>query len=93
MDYTIPKTEIGCYIDEKFVRTGLTTNAMKLFLDYCFNHFKFKKLFLRTHQSNKAAQILSEKCGFEKEGVIRMDYKTTSGEMVDLIYYSKLNAK
>jgi RimJ/RimL family protein N-acetyltransferase len=92
LDWTIPKTEIGCYTDENFAGKGITTEAMKLFVDYCFNHFKFKKIFLRTHSSNKAAQILAEKCGFEIEGNIRMDYKTTSGLIVDLIYYGKLNS-
>lgn len=93
LDWTIPKTEIGCYTDVKFAGKGLTTKAMKLFLDYCFEHFGFKKIFLRTHHTNKAAQTLAEKCGFEKEGNIRMDYKTTSGEIVDLIYYGRLNDK
>jgi RimJ/RimL family protein N-acetyltransferase len=93
LDWTIPKTEIGCYTDGKFAGKGLTTKAMKLFLDYCFVHFEFKKIFLRTHHRNKAAQIVAEKCGFEKEGNIRMDYKTTSGEIVDLIYYGKLKGK
>ena len=60
-------------------------------MDYCFDYFQFKKIFLRTHHTNKSAQAIAEKCGFEKEGVIRMDYKTTSGEIVDLIYYGKLN--
>lgn len=93
LDWTIPKTEIGCYTDKKFAGKGLTTKAMKLFLEYCFDHFEFKKIFLRTHHSNKPAQVLAEKCGFEKEGNIRMDYKTTSGEIVDLIYYGRLNQK
>ena len=38
----------------------------------------------------KLTPELLEKCGFEKEGLIRRDYKTTSGELVDLIYYGKL---
>jgi RimJ/RimL family protein N-acetyltransferase len=91
IDWSIPKTEIGCYTDEDYAGKGMTTKAMKLFIDYCFDYFKFKKIFLRTHHTNKSAQIIAEKCGFEKEGVIRMDYKTTSGEIVDLIYYGKLN--
>ncbi len=92
LDWSIPKAEIGCYTDETFAGKGITTKAMRLFLDYCFEHFKFKKIFLRTHHTNKAAQTLAEKCGFEKEGNIRMDYKTTSGEIVDLIYYGRLNS-
>lgn len=91
IDWSIPKTEIGCYTDEKYAGKGITKEAMQLFIDYCFDHFAFKKIFLRTHHSNKAAQILAEKCGFEIEGTIRMDYKTTSGEIIDLIYYGRLN--
>ena len=87
LDWTIPKTEIGCYTDEEFAGKGLTTKAMKHFLEYCFEHFEFKKIFLRTHYSNKAAQAIASKCGFEIEGTIKMDYKTTSGEIVDLMYY------
>lgn len=90
IDWTIPKTEIGCYTDQHFAGQGITTRAMQLFLDYCFAHFEFKKIFLRTHYSNTAAQLVAEKCGFQLEGTIRMDYKTTSGEIVDLMYYGKL---
>ncbi|WP_428740523.1 GNAT family N-acetyltransferase [Tenacibaculum sp.] len=91
IDWSIPKAEIGCYTDQKLAGTGLTSKTMKLFLKYCFEYFEFKKIFLRTHYSNKAALALAKNCGFEKEGVIRMDYRTTSGEIVDLQYYGLLN--
>jgi len=90
VDWSIPKTEMGCYTDKDFAGKGITSKATKHFITYCFKEFEFKKIFLRTHKSNKAAQAIAEKCGFEKEGVIRMDYKTTSGELIDLIYYGKL---
>ncbi|TJY35944.1 GNAT family N-acetyltransferase [Pontimicrobium aquaticum] len=93
IDWTIPKTEIGCFTDKKISGKGITTKAIKTFLDYSFNHFKFKKIYLRTHHSNKAAQTLAEKCGFELEGIIRMDYKTTSGKIIDLMYYGLINNK
>jgi len=91
LDWTIPKTEIGCYTDEQFAGKGLTTKAMNHFLNYCFDYFEFKKIFLRTHHSNKAAISLAYNCGFEIEGTIRMDYKTTSGEILDLIYFGLLH--
>ena len=90
LDWSIPKTEIGCYTDEKIAGKGMTTKAMKLFVDFCFERFNFKKIYLRTHKSNKAAQTVAEKCGFELEGTIRMDYITTAGEIVDLLYYGRL---
>jgi RimJ/RimL family protein N-acetyltransferase len=91
IDWNIPKTELGCYIDEDYSGKGISAKAISTFCDYCFEEFRFKKLYLRTHHSNKAAIRIAEKCGFEKEGVIRRDYKTTSGELVDLIYYGKLS--
>lgn len=90
IDWNIPKTEMGSYIDSDYAGKGITTKAFSLFCDYCFSEYNFKKLFLRTHHSNKAAIAVAEKCGFEREGVIRCDYKTTSGELVDLIYFGLL---
>ncbi len=91
IDWNILKSELGCYIDEDYANKGITTKAFCLFCDFCFTEYKFKKLFLRTHHSNTSAKIVAEKCGFEIEGIIRRDYKTTSGEIIDLIYYGRLN--
>ena len=90
IDWSIPKAELGCYIDESYANKGISSKALVTFTNYCFNEFQFKKLFLRTHQSNVSARRIAEKCGFEIEGTIRRDYKTTSGQLVDLIYYGKL---
>ena len=90
IDWNIPKAELGCYTDERYAGKGITSKAFSLFVDYCFHHFGFAKLFLRTHESNAAAQKLAEKSGFQIEGKIRKDYKTTKGEVVDLIYYGKV---
>ncbi|MEO5776215.1 MAG: GNAT family protein [Flavobacterium sp.] len=90
IDWNIPKAELGCYTDENYAGKGITSKAFSLFTDYCFNHYGFAKLFLRTHESNFAAQKLAEKAGFQIEGRICKDYKTTKGEVVDLIYYGKI---
>ncbi len=91
IDWKIPKAELGSYTDLQYAGTGLTSKAFKHFVDYCFSEFQFKKLFLRTHEGNIAARKLAEKTGFEIEGRIRRDYVTTSGEIVDLIYYGKIS--
>jgi RimJ/RimL family protein N-acetyltransferase len=91
IDWNIPKSEVGCYIDERYAGKGLVTKAFGLFCDFCFTEFNFSKLFLRTHHSNSSARRVAEKCGFEIEGTIRRDYKTSSGALVDLIYYGRLN--
>lgn len=90
IDWNIPKAELGCYTDEQYAGKGITSKAFSLFVDYCFDHYGFAKLFLRTHESNVAAQKLADKAGFQIEGKIRKDYKTTKGEVVDLIYYGRI---
>lgn len=91
IDWNIPKAEMGSYIDKDFAGKGVGIKAFQLFCDYCFETYGFRKLFLRTHASNTAAKRIAESCGFQQEGIIRCDYKTTSGELVDLIYYGRLN--
>lgn len=90
IDWSIPKSEMGCYMDETFASKGIASKAFGIFCKYCFEEFGFQKLFLRTHETNTAAKKLAEKNGFQVEGILRRDYKTTSGTLVDLIYYGKL---
>ncbi|HRD07281.1 MAG: GNAT family protein [Saprospiraceae bacterium] len=91
IDWNIPKAELGLYIDKAYAHRGIASKAFGLFCDFCFKEYKFQKLFLRTHHSNEFARKVAEKCGFEIEGTIRKDYKTTAGEIVDLIYYGRVN--
>ena len=90
IDWNIPKAEIGFYIDAQYAGKGITTQALAYLVQYAFQAYGFQKMFLRTHESNFAAQKVAEKCGFEIEGKLRREYKTTSGEIVDLLYYGKL---
>lgn len=91
IDWSIPKAELGYFMDEKYTGKGLATNTVNLVINYLFNELRFVKLFLRIHEQNKSSRRLAEKCGFITEGIIRKEYKTTSGKIVDLMYYGKIN--
>ena len=90
IDWSIPKTELGCYIDLDYENKGITSMVMKAFIEICFTEYQFEKIFFRTHTSNHPVHRIAEKCGFTIEGTLRKDYKTTSGELVDLVYYGML---
>lgn len=93
IDWNIPKAELGFFIDENYSGKGISTKAINCISEYLLNKLKFNKLLLRIHQSNKSSQSVAEKCGFELEGIIKNDYKTTKGEIVDLLYYGKISCK
>lgn len=90
IDWIIPKAELGCFMDKDYAGQGIARQALQLVTAHLFETMGFNKLFLRTHQSNNAAIALAEQCGFEQEGIIRRDYKTTKGELVDVLYYGLL---
>jgi len=87
IEWSVPKTEIGYFIDVQYAGKGIGSKALEVFCNHCFSEYGFEKLFLRTHESNLPARRIAEKCGFEIEGTIRKDYKTSSGELVDVLYY------
>jgi ribosomal-protein-serine acetyltransferase len=91
IDWNIPKAELGYYIDAAYEGKGIATKATSLIVDHCFNELKLTKLLIRTHQKNLSSIKVAEKNGFKLEGIIRKDYKTTNGELVDLLYYGKCN--
>jgi len=91
VDWSIPKAELGYYIDSAYSGKGIVSRATGMIIDYCFTQKAFNKLFIRTHRANTASIKVAEKNGFKLEGTIRKDYKTTSGELVDLLYYGLLN--
>ena len=90
IDWTIPKTQIGFYIDEAYEGKGIISKAISKIIEYCFDEKGFEKLFMHIHPENLAAKKVAENCGFELEGTIRKDYKTPSGKLVDLLYYGKV---
>ena len=87
IDWNIPKAEVGYFIDAGYKRKGISGKALNLLIDFAAKELGMRKLLIRTHTANVAAKALAEKCGFTEEGIIRSDYKTSKGELVDLVYY------
>lgn len=87
VDWSVPKAELGYYIDKKYEGKGIITKALSRIIDFCFKELKLEKLYIRTHQENISSRKVAERNGFIPEGTIRKDYKTTEGRLVDLLYY------
>lgn len=90
IDWDIPKGELGAFIDKDFEGKGIITHYGNILIDQIVAEHGFKKLFCRAAPQNKRSIQVVERIGFELEGTLRRDYKTTRGELVDLNYYGKL---
>lgn len=90
IDWNIPKAELGAFIDKKFEGKGIITNYINFLIDKIVEEHQFKKLLCRIAPENKRSIQVAINCGFELEGMIRRDYRTSKGRLVDLNYYGKI---
>jgi RimJ/RimL family protein N-acetyltransferase len=90
IDWNIPKAELGAYMDAAHQGQGLASKALEAITRYGFDVLKFDKLLIRTHAGNTGARRVIMKNGYELEGTVRKDYRTTAGVVVDLLYYGKV---
>jgi len=90
IDWNVPKAELGAFIDNTYESKGVITKASALVVDYLIKKYQFKKLLCRANSRNKGSISVILKNGFELEGTIRNDYRTTKGEIVDLNYYGRV---
>ncbi len=90
IDWNVPKAEIGYFIASNYEGKGIISKAMGNVIEYLVDTYKFKKLLCRVGSKNQGSINVAIKNGFQLEGTIRNDYRTTKGEIVDLIYYGKV---
>lgn len=90
IDMNVPKAELGSFIDTNYEGKGIVTEATRLVMEHIVERYKFVKLLCRAGSRNKGSIAVILKNGFELEGTIRRDYKTTKGEVVDLNYYGRI---
>ena len=90
VDWNVPKVEIGAFIDSEFEGYGIISKIGTQLIDLMVKQFQFKKVYCRAAAENERSIKAILNYGFELEGTLRRDYKTTSGRLVDLKLYGKL---
>lgn len=90
IEWSVPKAEIGYFIDQKCSGRGIISEALGHVIEMVVAEFGFRKLLCRVNSGNLASIRVAVKNGFELEGTIRNDYVTTSGKPVDLDYYGRV---
>lgn len=79
-----------CLGEKQYKRRGIAKTAVKLLIDYAFNHLNLKKVYLNVDADNIAACYLYEKSGFVCEGYFKQDM-FHRGQYIDRKRYSILS--
>jgi RimJ/RimL family protein N-acetyltransferase len=81
--------EIGYWLSEKHWGKGITTEAVKILVDYGFTHRKWIRIHAGIFSTNPASMKVLEKCGFNREAIFRKSVKK-DGKLLDEHVYSIL---
>lgn len=90
MDWTIPKAELAYFISSEYEGRGMMSEAIRRACVHAFSDLGMNKLFMRISPANPASRRVAEKCGFEKEGLIRADFRNSDGQLTDVEYWGRI---
>ncbi|MBQ0138176.1 MAG: GNAT family N-acetyltransferase [Kurthia sp.] len=91
IDWTIPKFEIGYWVDDKFEGKGYMTEATNRIATFAFKELAAKRIEIRCDRDNVRSRAVAERSGFELEGILRNDRLAADGlELRDTCIYSKI---
>lgn len=90
IDWTIPKGELAYFIDKDFEGMGITSNAVKWVVQYCFEQLEMEKLYIKFNPENVASKKVAINNGFEKEGLLKREFRTGQGQLTDVERYGLL---
>ncbi|MDX5347433.1 MAG: GNAT family N-acetyltransferase [Hymenobacteraceae bacterium] len=94
IDLSIPKAEVGFYIDNSYTGKGYAAEALKVIIAFAFNNLKLNKLYGRCTEQNTPCSLLFEHAGFMQEGYIRQDiWSKDNSKLLDLYYYGMTRAE
>jgi RimJ/RimL family protein N-acetyltransferase len=81
--------EIGYFLGEEYWGKGITTEAVRQFVEFVFKTFDIRRIFAPVFEFNIASQKVLEKIGFRKEAILHQSlYK--NGKFHNEIIYALL---
>lgn len=82
--------EIGYFLDEKYWRKGIVSEAVKLIEGICFNELRLSRIEIVVQPENKASEKVAIKNKYLKEGLLKKALKGKDGKMKDCFLYAKV---
>lgn len=80
IDWTVPKFEIGYWLDTKFEGQGLMTEAVERLTRFAFDELNARRVEIRCDEENVKSRSVAERAGFELEGTLKFDSLSADGK-------------
>ena len=90
IDRVVGKCETAYFISPIYERKGLTTLGVYWAVDFAFTQLDMQKVYARVVPDNIGSFKVLEGCGFQREGLLRRDFRASDGQLMDVYMYSTL---
>ena len=77
-------------IRPQFEGKGIISQAVSETIDFCFTKLEMNKVYICTSKINKGSQQIALKHGFQKEGILRKEFKNHESILEDIVYFGLL---
>ena len=90
IDWSIPKFEIGYWIDSRFGGKGYMTEAVKGIAEFAFHELNARRVEIRCDKRNIKSRAIPERLGFTLEGILKNEaLSVETKELRDTCIYAK----
>ncbi|MGM0903689.1 MAG: GNAT family N-acetyltransferase [Bacillota bacterium] len=91
IDWSVPKFEIGYWIDSRFGGKGYMTEAVSGITDFAFRELKARRVEIRCDVKNQKSRAIPERLGYSLEGILKNDdWSVDKSELRDTCVYAKI---
>ncbi|WP_110113088.1 GNAT family N-acetyltransferase [Bacillus sp. CGMCC 1.16541] len=91
IDWSIPRFEIGYWINSAFRGKGYMTEAVQGITDFAIRELKARRIEIRCDSRNVKSRGVAERLNFTLEGILRQNGKCVkTGELIDTCVYAKV---
>ena len=80
--------EIGYWLGEAYWGKGIATEALGQMTEHALSTLGYQKLFAPVLAPNTASMRVLEKCGYEREGILKREV-CKNGQFFDIHHYAK----
>ena len=88
-DFAMRRAEAFYWVAPSARGRGVASEALDLVTRWAFADYDIARVQLATHLSNEASQRVAERCGFQREGVLRA-WEPVKDSQPDVVMWSRL---
>lgn len=91
IDWSIPKFEIGYWINSSYSGKGYMSEAVQGITDFAVKELKAKRIEIRCDSKNSRSRAVAERLGYTLEGILRNNAKSVANnDLIDTCIYAKI---